>query len=166
MAEIHINVNIDNRKDLINIYNRNIINPNLGNYLFDELKGKSLNSSVTINIITNIYFSDDERVDITNMIKNNFAYIDNEDSIMQRIVSYRSIILLIFGTIFIWISYYLDIINNYMFKELPLILGWVAIWEVADYLFFDRTKYHIKRKRLKQLRNAKIVFKEIKWKNI
>ena len=44
MAEIHINVNIDNRKDLINIYNRNIINPNLGNYLFDELKGKSLNS--------------------------------------------------------------------------------------------------------------------------
>ena len=47
-----------------------------------------------------------------------------------------------------------------MFKELPLILGWVAIWEVGDYILFSRTSSIIKSKRINQLKNAIINFKE------
>lgn len=165
MEDIVIDVSINNKNDLFNMYNNKIINPTLGTYLFNELKGKPVVASVTINIYTSIIFTDNDKINIIKMIKNNFDFIENEDLITQRVINYRSIILLLFGTIFIWISYYLEFINNYMFKELPLILGWVAIWEVADYLFFDRTKSRIERKRIKQLKNAKILFKEIKWKN-
>ena len=55
-------------------------------------------------------------------------------------------------------SYYLNTNNIYIIEELILILGWVAIWEVADYLLFEDTKNRIKSKRIDELTKATIKF--------
>lgn len=166
MEDIIINVNIDSKKDLYNKYNNKIINSDLGTYLFNELKGKSLSNNVIININTKIFLDSKEKDNIVNIIKNNFNHLDIEDDFLKRTNNIKSIILLIFGTLFIWLSYYLEKIDNNMFKELPLILGWVAIWEVGDYILFSRTSSIIKSKRINQLKNAIINFKETIWKII
>lgn len=158
MKKINITVNLKNKQDLYNPYNNSILNDNLSSYLLNSLRGLGLKEKVQITIIHTEDISLEEQKNIENIIHTNFYRIDFEDSIHTKAYHIRAIILLIVGIILLWISYYLNTNNIYIIEELILILGWVAIWEVADYLLFEDTKNRIKSKRIDELTKATIKF--------
>lgn len=158
MKKINITVNLKNKQDLYNPYNNSILNDNLSSYLLNSLRGLGLKEKVRITIIHTEDISLEEQKNIENIIHTNFYRIDFEDAIHTKAYHIRAIILLIVGIILLWISYYLNTNNIYIIEELILILGWVAIWEVADYLLFEDTKNRIKSKRIDELTKATIKF--------
>ncbi len=158
MKKINITVNLKNKQDLYTPYNNSILNDNLSSYLLNSLRGLGLKEKVQITIIHTEDISLEEQKNIENIIHTNFYRIDFEDAIYTKAYHIRAIILLIVGIILLWISYYLNTNNIYIIEELILILGWVAIWEVADYLLFEDTKNRIKSKRIDELTKATIKF--------
>lgn len=158
MKKINITVNLKNKQDLYNPYNNSILNDNLSSYLLNSLRGLGLKEKVQITIIHTEDISLEEQKNIENIIHTNFYRIDFEDDLHTKAYHIRAIILLIIGIILLWISYYLNANNIYIIEELILILGWVAIWEVADYLLFEDTKNRIKSKRIDELTKATIKF--------
>lgn len=156
--KIVIDVNVNDKKDLFNPYNDKLLNSDLSSYILNQFKGKSLKGNVVVNIHSNISFTEEEKKQLRLVFKKNFHIIDYEDDMYNRINRYKALFLLVVGILFISLSYFLDIKNIYIGRELVLIIGWVAIWELCDYLLFSETKNRMKSRRIDQLSKAKINF--------
>ena len=132
-----INILIDEETDFISNYNHNMLNPELSSYILEELRGKSLKNCLTIKINGNYFKTPEEKDKFLKLLKTEFS--------------------LILGIIFIIIS---NLINDVIFKEISLIIGWLGIWESTYNLIFNEGKNKIMINRLKRILKAKIVFEK------
>lgn len=161
-SQLIINVKINKKDDLFNRYNDNNIDDRLISYILNQCKGENVNNQIIINLLTKVHFDDEEKENIRNTFIMSFNIINYDEELQRKENQKKSIFLLVVGIICIFISYFLDVEKVLVFGEMIRIIGWVAIWELTDYLLFTSTQVNLKRKRVKQLNKAIINFLEDK----
>lgn len=137
-------VNIRREKDLYEKYSNEVSNE-LIKYLVNEAKVKD-----DVEVIVNT------KLDVKNidtLIKEGL-----EDSIkdirnVDRFYDSKQVILFIVGMIFLIIS---TLTKPEIIKELILIVGWIAVWEVLDIAINIDSKQKYNKKIIKKLINCKI----------
>lgn len=156
--ETIIDVTINDKEDYINKFNENKLSKDFISYILEECKGESLNNLIVFKIRLNYNATLEEQNKLVNMIKSSCEVDvkENQFHLSQSLV--RKILLFLLGILFLIISYFDIIHNNFILSEISLIVGWVAIWEVVYAHIFEDSKMRIKIKRLKQLSKSKIIF--------
>jgi len=137
-------VNIRREKDLFEKYSNKVSN-DLLKYLVEEARVKD-----DIEIIINT------KLDINNidkLIKDGLENSYKNTKIIDKFYDNKQIILFIVGMLFLIFS---TITQPEIIKELILIIGWVAVWEVVDKAIKVNSKQKYNRKIIKKLINCKI----------
>ncbi|MBE6138988.1 MAG: hypothetical protein E7174_00585 [Firmicutes bacterium] len=137
-------VNIRREKDLFEKYSNKVSN-DLLKYLVEEARVKD-----DIEIIINT------KLDINNidkLIKDGLENSYKNTKIIDKFYDNKQIILFIVGMLFLIFS---TITQPEIIKELILIIGWVAVWEVVDIAINVDSKQKYNRKIIKKLINCKI----------
>ena len=157
--ETIINMTFDEKDDYISQFNENKLSNKLSNYILDECRGKPLENKITLNIKMNYRISNKEKEEFIKMIHNNYKDDLKEYMLILKRSIIKKIIIFFIGVVLIYLAYFKDIMDNEVISEIILIIGWVAIWEVAYTWFFESDKNRIMVKRLKQLIKCNINFK-------
>ena len=157
--ETIINMTFDEKDDYISQFNENKLSNKLSNYILDECRGKPLKNKITLNIKMNYRNSNKEKEEFIKMIHNNYKDDLKEYMLILKRSIIKKIIIFFIGVVLIYLAYFKDIMDNEVISEIILIIGWVAIWEVAYTWFFESDKNRIMVKRLKQLIKCNINFK-------
>ena len=137
-------VNISRERDLYEKYS-NEVSSELIKYLVDEARVKS-----DIEIIVNT------KLDIKNidkLIKEGLENSYKDTKLIDKFYDNKQIILFIVGLFFLIFS---TITKPEVIKELILIIGWVAVWEVLDIAINVDSTQKFNRKIIKKLMNCKI----------
>lgn len=147
---MNIEINVNNERDILNTYNKNIISESLDNYLLSSLEHKPLKDKLMINITgsTNMNIGDI----IKNYYQERYLYLKKIDNIDN----YIRFILFIIGVIAILLS---EQFSN-VISEIFLISGWVIIWEIIYDVLFNEIKRKRKARIYKALANAIITLKD------
>ena len=157
--ETIINMTFDEKDDYISQFNENKLSNKLSNYILDECRGKPLKNKITLNIKMNYRISNKEKEEFIKMIHNNYKDDLKEYMLILKRSIIKKIIIFFIGVVLIYLAYFKDIMDNEVISEIILIIGWVAIWEVAYTWFFESDKNRIMVIRLKQLIKCNINFK-------
>lgn len=137
-------VNIRRERDLYEKYG-NQVSSELIKYLVDEAKTKD-----DIEVVVNT------KLDINNidtLIKSGLEDSYKDTKIIDKFYDNKQIILFIVGMLFLIFS---TITKPEVIKELILIIGWVAVWEVLDIAINIDSKQKFNRKIIKKLLDCKI----------
>ena len=156
--ETIIEISFDEKDDYINQFNENKLSNNLSNYILDECKGKSLDNRITLNVKVNFKISTSDKEKFVTMIHENYKSDLEEYMLILKHSHLKKIIIFFIGVILIYLYYFQDISHNKVISEVILVIGWVAIWEVAYTWLFENSKNRLTIKRLKQLTRCKINF--------
>lgn len=158
MKTIEIELDVKNKKHFVSKYNDDVVEPKLIEYLYNYLVGKDIKSKVVIKVRDNFNFSKKEMgkyiLLIRNELKENIAELNYELYDNAK----KDLIFLFFGSLFISISYVIDILNLYTISQIFVVFGWVVLWEAAYSMMFSSFSTRKKIKRYKQLYNAEIKF--------
>jgi len=137
-------VNIRRERDLYEKYS-NEVSSDLIKYLVDEARVKD-----DVEIIVNT------KLDIKNidkLIKEGLENCYNDIKVIDKFYDNKQIILFIVGILFLVFS---TLTKPELIKELVLIIGWIAVWEVLDIAINVDSKQKFNKKILKKLINSKI----------
>ena len=137
-------VNIRRERDLYEKYSNKVSN-DLLKYLVEEARVRD-----DIEIIVNT------KLDVKNidkLIKDGLENSYRNTKIIDKFYDNKQIILFIVGMLFLIFS---TITQPEIIKELILIIGWVAVWEVIDIAINVDSKQKYNRKIIKKLINCKI----------
>lgn len=137
-------VNIRREKDLYEKYS-NEVSSELVKYLVNEAKVKD-----DVEVIVNT------KLDIKNidtLIKEGLEDYIKDIKKIDRFYDSKQVILFIVGMIFLIFS---TLTKPEIIKELILIVGWVAVWEVMDIAINIDSKQKYNKKIIKKLINCKI----------
>ena len=137
-------VNIRREKDLYEKYS-NEVSSELIKYLVNEAKVKD-----DVEVIINT------KLDIKNidtLIKEGLEDSIKDIKKIDRFYDSKQVILFIVGMIFLIIS---TLTKPEIIKELILIVGWIAVWEVLDIAINIDSKQKYNKKIIKKLINCKI----------
>lgn len=137
-------VNIRRERDLYEKYSNRVSNE-LIKYLIDEAKVKD---DVEIIINTKLNINNIDKL-IRNGLQNSIKNLRKIDKFYDS----KQVILFIFGLLFLIISY---LTKPEIIKELILIIGWVAVWEVMDIAINIDSKQKYNKKIVNKLINCKI----------
>ena len=163
----YIDITLDNMDDASSIYNDDILNEELSDYILKQTMGIFPKQKVIIKIKPLFEINQSEKEKLVDMIRKNYG-IDIRESLIRR--KYELIkkiilrgggnvwILMLVGTVFILASELLESNGIMLMPEIFLIISWVAIYEAIYSFIFVDTKEMIKTKRLKKLTNCKIEF--------
>ena len=141
-------VDIQKEEDLIEKYNVNIVNHNLISYLIKKT----------------IYVNKDEKIEIIIHNKCN-TKIDVKENIIEGLkLEYEQMLkgqernnilqlfLLFLGITLLFLSTFLN--DEFIWKEMLLIIGWVPIWEMVDIELFTESKERKIRRNIERLLNS------------
>ena len=158
LKHIEINVTINNKNSIKNIFNQEKLSNELSDYIYSECFGTPLKKHITLNIESNLSFSEDEKAKIIDIIRSSFGHQIRENMIHLKYDKIRAIYLFLTGLLFLTLSKWISSGNEFLFSEVLLIIGWVAIWEATYNFIFEDNKRRIEIKRLKKLTKCKINF--------
>lgn len=119
------------------------------------------NVDIILEIHSHDEISENQKQRIKRAFKSNYGSDIDDIDYKARIHNYTAIILLLFGTFFIFLSF---IFNNLTFSlaefisEFFMISGWVFIWDMVETLSIKRTKLISRRINKLQLYDANISF--------
>lgn len=118
-----------------------------------------------VDIVLEIHYheeiSENQKQRIRRVFKSNYGSDIDDIDYKTRIHNYKALVLLLFGTFFIFLSF---IFNNLAFSlsgfisEFFMISGWVFIWDMVETLSITRTHLITKRINKLQLYDATISF--------
>ena len=138
-------LNIKQEEDLYEKYSNNV-SRDLINYLIRETK--YVNDDIKIRINTKLKIDN-----IENIIKKGLMKIYNESRKFDKILDSKQIMFFIIGVMFLLLS---SLIPTALIKEIIIIAGWVAIWEVVDISLNVDSELKLNRKLVKKLMNSNI----------
>ena len=151
----NITVNLKKEEDLYDKYSDNV-SRDLLDYLINEARYTKGDIKITINTTLDIK-------NIESLIKDGLLKISNETRKLDMILDMKQVMFLMIGVIFLIIS---GFIFYNVIKEIIVIAGWVAIWEVVDISLNVDSKSRANIKLIKRLMNSKIeINKVVKWKS-
>ncbi len=154
----YIDITLDNMDDASSIYNDDILNEELSDYILKQAMGIFPKQKVIIKIKPLFEINQSEKEKLVDMIRKNYGIDIRESLIRRKYELIKKIILMLVGTVFILASELLESNGIMLMPEIFLIISWVAIYEAIYSFIFVDTKEMIKTKRLKKLTNCKIEF--------
>ena len=154
----YIDITLDNMDDASSIYNDDILNEELSDYILKQAMGIFPKQKVIIKIKPLFEINQSEKEKLVDMIRKNYGIDIRENLIRRKYELIKKIILMLVGTVFILVSELLESNGIMLMPEIFLIISWVAIYEAIYSFIFVDTKEMIKTKRLKKLTNCKIEF--------
>ena len=155
-----INVNLINREDLVNKFNNKELNGELGDYIYQ----KAITSKISrdkffrINIKTDFEISTKE--EILDMIRSYYGNKVKEELLHLKRDYIKNSILFIIGIVLLILAYFTKTITDFVLPEIFIIVGWLAIWEMAYGVVFSGGKHRLKIRLLKKLTRCKIIINE------
>ena len=150
-----VEIFIDERRDYVSNYNTNMLNPDLKNYVLEELRGSNLKKGIKIEIVGNYFDSEEKKQEFLKLFKNEFSLSIKDMTMYLKYSLIASLLLGLLGIIFIIFS---NIIKASVFKEIFLIMGWLGVWESTANIIFNESKNYLIIKRYERIRKAKIIF--------
>lgn len=154
-----INLIIQNKEDFYDKFNTNRLSKELGDYLYNNSLQFSLKETLSISIITTFKLEKREQEEIVDMVREHFGLSVRETLNYYKFNRVKKLILFILGILLICCAHFTELRHDFIFSEVLLIIGWVAIWEVFENIILVETKKRFKLKYLKKLVKCKILFK-------
>ena len=140
-----IEIDITNKEDLYEKYNKKVVSKDLINYMIESIP--HFNKSDKLKIVINN--STSEKINCTKLIKDGLNNEYNKSLLKYHKTNIVQLIYLIIGIIALILS---TLVNVTIFKEIILIGAWVLIWEMIELELFSDTQEKKKRIILKNLR--------------
>lgn len=140
----NIIVNIRRERDLYEKYS-NEVSSDLLKYLVDEAR---VNDDIEVIVNTKLDINN-----IDKLIKEGLENSYNDSKLIDKFYDNKQVILFVVGMILLIIA---SLTKPEIIKELILIIGWVAVWEVVDIAINVDSKQRLNRKIIKKLINCKI----------
>lgn len=151
-----IKIDLSDKNDLLDKYNSNKISDELIKYIenFHRFVSKKDKIKIIINKKCDIEQNCTEL--ITGALKEEYI----KSLKIKRLNNIKQISLFIIGALFIFLS--TIVTKAEIWREILLIVGWVAIWEMVDLELFTDTEEKRKRKVLEKLLQSEIIENEQK----
>lgn len=146
-----IEIDLNNKEDLLEKYNNKRISKELIEYLINEANFINKKDNVVIQINNNIKTDIDIVKYLINGLKD--EYESNIKSHLKNNII--QIILFFLGIFFLFLSTQIN--DNDIWKEILLIGGWVPIWEMIDLELFNDFRGHKRKRILQKLLDSKII---------
>jgi hypothetical protein len=154
-------------KSVIRLSNKHLLHPDVEEYLIEEAECLPLKNDLTLLIQAEEKDTTDKEK-IIDAIHQHFAYgTQKEERSVKKIfrLGSRSLLLSFVLLIFIYLIVYA--ITKFLpanaivitFKELFIIIGWVALWRPTDFLLYEWRSYKRKARLLTRLARCKVNFK-------
>ena len=150
-----IHVNLNKKNDFYNKFNKQKINKQLSEYIYNESMEGKPKDKIEIHIDCKVILSDDEKHDMMDIIRRNYGIMVRDLLYSYEKEQDKKAILLIVGIALI-ILYYSGFVS--ILREIILMSGWVSICGSIYSLIFSSTQSYIKINRLKNLSKARIFF--------
>lgn len=146
-----IEIDLNNKEDLLERYNNKRISKDLVEYLINETNFINKKVNIVIQINNNIKTDIDIVKYLTNGIKD--EYVSNIKSHLKNNII--QIVLFFLGIFFLFLSTQIN--DNDIWKEILLIGGWVPIWEMIDLELFNDFRGHKRKRILQKLLDSEII---------
>lgn len=143
--EKNIEVYLHEDYDVTEKYNKKNVSKELIEYLIEQTIFFNKKDDLKIKIYNGSSYSDEVCL---NLIKKGLKLEFQKCLKRKDLNNIKQIILILIGIIFLFLS---TLINDTVFKEVFLIIGWVPIWEAIDIELFTDAKEKRRRKILKKL---------------
>ena len=150
-----VEIYIDEKQDFVSNYNTNMLNPELKNYVLEELRGSNLKKGIKIKIVGNYFDSEEKKQDFLKLFRNEFSLSIKDTTMYLKYSLIASLLLGLLGIVFIILS---NVITDSIFKEIFLIMGWLGVWESTANIIFNESKNYLIIKRYQRIKKAKIIF--------
>lgn len=144
-----IDIDIVNKDDLFEKYNKRKVNEDLINYLLKEIPYFTKTDS--FKIIINNYCSD---LDCIPVIIDGLKQEYNECNFKYDKSNFIQIIYFLLGVVILFLS---TLINEVVLKEIVLIGGWVFIWAIVESEISSELELRKKRRKLKKLLESEFI---------
>ena len=151
-----LEIDIDNKYDLIDKYNEKKLSKELLKYIINQTIFTKKNKKIKIVINKKININEDS----VEMIREGLKKEYTKSLEKRNRNNVKQCILLMLGMIFIFIATRIE--NRGMWREIILITGWVPIWEMVKIELFSDVYGRRKRRIIKKLLTSEIVEKEYK----
>jgi len=151
-----INIDLDKEADLKERYDKTKLNTKLLEFLLKEIKNYEYDKEIEIYINKNKNINGNIEKFLIDNLKEEYNKL-LEDQKKNNIVQ---ILLFTVGLFFIFVSYLIH--DNFIWKEVFLIIGWVPIWEMVDLELFRDFRCKKKIRIIKKIINSKINIEEVK----
>lgn len=155
-----ININLSNQEDLINKFNSKELNRELGDYIYNKALISKMNNKKFFRINIKTDFEISLKDEIVDMIRSYYGYQVKEELIHLKHSYIKNIVLFIVGVALLIAAYFTEIITNFLLPEIFIIIGWLAIGEMAYAVLFSNSKHRLKIRLLKKLTKCKIIINE------
>lgn len=153
-------VDIQNKEDLYNPFNKEQISEELGTYILNRSKKIPLKEKMIICINDYERLNKNEKEHLVDAIREYYGLMVQEKMIYNEFNQVKHIILFIVGILLITLSNILSNVFPFLIPELFLIAGWVAIWETVYGILFTENQTRIEIKKIKELTTCLIQFIE------
>ena len=145
-----IKVDLDRKFDLLRTYNDNKVDLDLIEYLIDQIG--LFKDTEKVKIVLNKRCELD--VNVIKLIKEGLKEEHKKSLIVRDQNNLKQLWLLLMGVVFIFLS---TKIEDSLWKEVLVILGWVPIWEMMEVELFPDAAERKRRKAIKRLLKCEIV---------
>ena len=145
-----IKVDLDRKFDLLRTYNDNKVDVDLIEYLIDQIG--LFKDTEKVKIVLNKRCELD--VNVIKLIKEGLKEEHKKSLNVRDLNNLKQLWLLLMGVVFIFLS---TKIEDSLWKEVLVILGWVPIWEMMEVELFPDAAERKRRKAIKRLLKCEIV---------
>lgn len=156
MDTYSIEIDIGEKEDYINTYNKNKLSDSLCDYILEEIKNANTKNKITLVINSNFKMDYNEKQKFISMLRRSFGTNVSEIIKISKKKSILNWVTFILGIIFL--LFYFLINKEIVLTEIILIIGWVLIWEATYNMLFGGVETRLKILRRKQIINSKITF--------
>ena len=125
-----IEIYINTEEDLLEKYNHKLVSCELIDYIIIKSKNYFKEDKVVLLIENNTKYSNEN---VEKLIKNGLKVELKNSTKIRDLNNIKQVILLLLGILFLFLS---TLINDVIFKEVLIVIGWFPIWEVMDIEFF------------------------------
>ena len=156
--EYTIHIDLEEKNDLYDEYNWEILNNKLAHYIDRQASKSSLKDHIIIEISAG-FMRNKEKEKMKNCILAHYQDVLTEIKVYEKVNNAKKTILFLVGVVFLILSNSLNGRFNEILVELFNIAGWVAVWEIIYIVLFTDNERKFMRQRARQLVKAQIVFK-------
>lgn len=154
--KVDINVKLSNYEVLVNNFNEEELNEELGDYIYKKALLSKIVKNKFFRINIKSEFKIDQKEQIIDMIRSYFGNKVKEEIIFLKHSYMKNLILFIVGIVLLVLAYYIETFTDFLLPEIFVILGWLGIWEMAYGFLFSNSKSRLKIRLLKKLTKCKI----------
>ncbi len=150
-----IEIDLINKDDLVEKYNKKNVSTKLINYIIKEAIFAKSYEKIQIIINKNCNIEDDA----IQMIKKGLQEEYDRSIEKRNINNMKQLWLLALGIILLFLSTLIK--QNNIWKEILLISGWVPIWEMVEVELFPDVEGRKKRKNIKKLLKSEMIERNV-----